>query len=37
VTGLRLHGDWLGFDGLAGGVHACDAVALGIGEVWSFS
>jgi CRP/FNR family transcriptional regulator, anaerobic regulatory protein len=37
VSGLRLRGDWLGFDGMASGVHACDAVALDVGEVWSFS
>lgn len=37
VTGLRLRSDWLGFDGLASGAHACDAIALDIGEVWSFS
>lgn len=37
VTGLRLRGDWLGFDGLASGTHACDAIALDTGEIWSFS
>jgi CRP/FNR family transcriptional regulator len=37
VTGLRLRGDWLGFDGLATGVHACDAIALDTGEIWSFT
>jgi CRP/FNR family transcriptional regulator len=36
VTGLRLRGDWLGFDGLGCGVHACDAIALGTGEIRSF-
>jgi CRP/FNR family transcriptional regulator len=37
VTGLRLRGDWLGFDGLASGVHGCDAIALDTGEIWSFA
>lgn len=35
LAGLRLKGDWLGFDGLAGGTHQCDAVALDTGEVWT--
>jgi CRP/FNR family transcriptional regulator len=35
VVGLRFRGDWLGFDGLAGGRHACDAVAMDTGEVWT--
>jgi CRP/FNR family transcriptional regulator len=36
VVGLKFRGDWLGFDGIAGGRHACDAVAMDTGEVWSF-
>lgn len=28
-------GDWLGFDGIATGLHSCSAVALDIGEVWT--
>jgi CRP/FNR family transcriptional regulator len=35
VVGLHLKGDWLGFDGIADGQYACDAVAMDIGEVWS--
>jgi CRP/FNR family transcriptional regulator, anaerobic regulatory protein len=34
VVGLRFRGDWLGFDGMASGRHACDAVAMDTGEVW---
>ena len=34
VVGLKFRGDWLGFDGIALGHHACDAVALDISEVW---
>ncbi|WP_157264373.1 Crp/Fnr family transcriptional regulator [Azohydromonas aeria] len=36
VVGLHFRGDWLGFDGIASGRYGCDAVALDIGEVWSF-
>jgi CRP/FNR family transcriptional regulator len=36
VVGLHFKGDWLGFDGIAQGRHACDAVANDTGEVWSF-
>jgi CRP/FNR family transcriptional regulator len=36
VVGLKFRGDWLGFDGIAGGHHACDTVAMDTGEVWSF-
>ena len=36
VVSLKLRGDWLGFDGIAGGRYACDAVAMDTGEVWSF-
>ena len=35
VVGLHFRGDWLGFDGIAQGRYACDAVALDTGEVWS--
>jgi CRP/FNR family transcriptional regulator len=35
VVGLHFKGDWLGFDGIAGGHYGCDAVALDTGEVWS--
>jgi CRP/FNR family transcriptional regulator len=35
VVGLRFRGDWLGFDGIASGRHACDAVAMDTGEVWT--
>ena len=27
VVGLKLRGDWLGFDGIAEGHYSCDAVA----------
>ena len=35
VVGLHFRGDWLGFDGIATGRHACDTVALDTGELWS--
>jgi CRP/FNR family transcriptional regulator len=35
VVGLLFRGDWLGFDGIAGGRYRCDAIALDTGEVWS--
>ena len=28
-------GDWLGFDGIATGMHGCSAVSLDIGEIWT--
>ena len=34
VVGLKFRGDWLGFDGIAGGRYNCDAVAMDTGEVW---
>ena len=34
VVGLKFRGDWLGFDGIAGGHYSCDAVAMDTGEVW---
>jgi CRP/FNR family transcriptional regulator len=36
VVGLKFRGDWLGFDGIAGGRYTCDAIAMDTGEVWSF-
>jgi CRP/FNR family transcriptional regulator len=36
VVGLKFRGDWLGFDGIANGQYACDAVAMDTGEVWVF-
>lgn len=35
VVGLKFRGDWLGFDGIASGRYACDAIAMDTGEVWS--
>jgi CRP/FNR family transcriptional regulator, anaerobic regulatory protein len=35
VVGLHFKGDWMGFDGIAPGQHACDAVAIDTAEVWS--
>jgi CRP/FNR family transcriptional regulator len=35
IVGLKFRGDWLGFDGIADGVHGCDAVAMDTGEVWA--
>lgn len=35
VVGLLFRGDWLGFDGIAGGRFRCDALALDTGEVWA--
>jgi CRP/FNR family transcriptional regulator len=34
VVALKFRGDWLGFDGIAQGAYACDAIALDTGEVW---
>jgi CRP/FNR family transcriptional regulator, anaerobic regulatory protein len=34
VVSLKLRGDWLGFDGIASGSYACDAVAMDTGDVW---
>jgi CRP/FNR family transcriptional regulator len=36
VVGLKFRGDWLGFDGIARGRYACDAIAMDTGEVWTF-
>lgn len=35
VAGLHIKGDWVGFDGIAGDVCACDAVAMDTSEVWT--
>ena len=35
VVGLHFKGDWLGFDGIAGGHYRCDAVAMDTGEIWA--
>ncbi len=35
ITGLKFRGDWLGFDGIADGMHDCDALAMDTGEVWA--
>ena len=35
VLSLKFRGDWLGFDGIANGRCACNAVAMDTGEVWS--
>lgn len=35
-TGPYFKGDWLGFDGIPTGSHGCSAIALDIGEVWTF-
>jgi len=35
VVALKFKGDWLGLDGIAGGQHTCDAVAIDTGEVWT--
>lgn len=34
ITGFRLRGDLLGLDSLDMPTHACDAIALDVGEVW---
>ncbi|MEI8326477.1 MAG: Crp/Fnr family transcriptional regulator, partial [Betaproteobacteria bacterium] len=34
-VGLYFKGDWLGFDGIPTGRHACSAIALDGGEVWT--
>ena len=35
VVGLHFKGDWLGFDGIAGGHYRCDAVAMDTSEIWT--
>ncbi|MED5621893.1 Crp/Fnr family transcriptional regulator [Ideonella sp. BN130291] len=37
VVGLKFRGDWLGFDGIASGQYASDAIAMDTGEVWVVS
>lgn len=37
IVHFGLKGDWLGFDGMACGIHDCDAIALDTGEIWSIS
>ena len=34
VVGLKLRGDWIGFDGIAGGSYGCEAIAMDTGELW---
>lgn len=34
ITGFRMRGDLLGIDALDMPTHACDAIALDVGEVW---
>lgn len=34
VVGLRLRGDWLGFDGIASQRYGCAAIAMDTGEIW---
>ena len=35
VVGFKFRGDWLGFDGIARGHYAFDAIAMDTGEVWA--
>ncbi|HEU4621998.1 MAG TPA: Crp/Fnr family transcriptional regulator, partial [Burkholderiaceae bacterium] len=35
LTTVLLKGDWLGFDGMATGHHACNAFAADMGELWT--
>ena len=35
VVGFKFRGDWLGFDGIARGHYAYDAIAMDTGEVWA--
>ena len=35
VSGLHIKGDWVGFDGIATGVNACDAFAMDTSEIWT--
>ncbi len=35
MVGLHFKGDWIGFDGIAAGRCACDAIAMDTGEIWS--
>ena len=35
VVSLKFRGDWLGFDGISGGVYSCEAIAMDTGEIWT--
>ncbi len=35
MVALHFKGDWIGFDGIAAGRCACDAIAMDTGEIWS--
>jgi len=35
VAGLHIKGDWVGFDGIATSVSACDAFAMDTSEIWT--
>jgi CRP/FNR family transcriptional regulator len=35
IVGLKMRGNWLGFDGIAEQMHDCDAIAMDTGEVWA--
>jgi CRP/FNR family transcriptional regulator, anaerobic regulatory protein len=35
MVDLQCRGNWLGLDGFADGVYACDAMAMDTGEVWA--
>ena len=35
VVGFKFRGDWMGFDGIATRLYACDAIAMDTGEVWA--
>jgi CRP/FNR family transcriptional regulator, anaerobic regulatory protein len=34
MVGLKVRGDWLGFDGIAAGYYTCGTVAIDTGEIW---
>ena len=35
VVSLKFRGDWMGFDGIARGAYACEAIAMDTGELWA--
>ena len=35
VTGMQFKGGWIGFDGLASGHYACDAIATDVSQIWT--
>jgi len=35
VVGLKFRGDWMGFDAIANGIYACEAIAMDTAEVWT--